>query len=122
MDSPIIYSLISKITWDVTLKKPVYLQLADSILEYIKEGKLAPGYKLPGSRILAGILKINRITANKAYQELETQGWLEFHIGKGTFVASLLPEVSPGTLKEKSVINPAVNSGFKINGLLYPIP
>ena len=100
MDSPIFKQILNDFELNRSLEKPVYLQLADHILSLIKTGKIQSGQKLPSSRQLADILNINRITVSKAYEELQTQGWLESFVGKGTFISSYLPEYKPETLQD----------------------
>lgn len=118
MGSPIFNALFSGIRLN-TSGKAIYLQLADSIQAFIRSGKLPAGYKLPASRELAVLLNINRLTISKAYQELELQGWLESHVGKGTFVASHLPELQPTPLKATSVKKTLLVSGFGVNTKPY---
>lgn len=98
MDSPITRQIISNLSFDRSAERSVYLQLADAILSLIRSGKLRSGQKLPGSRDLAALLKINRITAAKAYEELQMQGWLESAVGRGTFVSSHVADHHPETL------------------------
>jgi GntR family transcriptional regulator/MocR family aminotransferase len=76
----------------------VYLQITNSFINHIRQGKLRTGLKLPGSRELAAMLGINRMTAVAAYQELEAQGWIEMLPKKGTFVKAKLPVLSPRKL------------------------
>ena len=64
---------------------PVYIQVANAIIQHIHQGKFRKGLRLPGSRQLATLLKINRMTAVAAYQELDSQGWTETIPKKGTF-------------------------------------
>lgn len=76
----------------------VYLQIANLFIHHIRHGRFRKGMKLPGSRELAGILGINRMTVVAAYQELEAQGWIEMLPKKGTFVKAKLPLLSPKQL------------------------
>ncbi|WP_111428365.1 PLP-dependent aminotransferase family protein [Rhodobacteraceae bacterium DSL-40] len=71
---------------------PVFQAIADAIVRDITRGRLAPGARLPGTRRLARALSVHRNTVDAAYQELLTQGWLEAHPSRGTFVAGDLPE------------------------------
>ncbi|HYG18956.1 MAG TPA: PLP-dependent aminotransferase family protein [Ohtaekwangia sp.] len=71
---------------DKTSTIPVYLQIANAFIQKIHEGRFRKGLKLPGSREMAGLLKVNRMTAVAAYQELDAQGWIELIPRKGTFV------------------------------------
>jgi GntR family transcriptional regulator/MocR family aminotransferase len=73
--------------------KAIYLQIADAIIEAIKTGILNSGNALPGSRQLAGLLKVNRNTVIEALDVLIAEGWLITLERKGTFVADILPNV-----------------------------
>ncbi|MGK6350965.1 PLP-dependent aminotransferase family protein [Parapedobacter sp. DT-150] len=115
MDSPILHFLFSEITLRSQSGKAVYLQLAEATILLIKRGRIPPGARLPSSRELAGILRLNRLTITKAFQELEMQGWLESHRGKGTFVAVNLPESRPQRLREVQATRDAGRTaGFEI--------
>ncbi|MEJ2884764.1 aminotransferase class I/II-fold pyridoxal phosphate-dependent enzyme [Pedobacter sp. GR22-6] len=92
MDSPILWKLFEEIAIDPSTKRPIYLQIADGMLFLIQRGKLQAGQKLPGSRDLATILRLNRITIKKAFEELQAQGWLESKLGRGTFVSRHLTD------------------------------
>mgnify|MGYP000153256295 CR=1 FL=1 len=72
-------------------KQGLYLQLANQFIDLIKERKLIPNTKLPGSRILANLLNVHRKTVVACYEELLLQGWVESIPKKGTFVHSSLP-------------------------------
>ena len=55
----------------------IYLQLANQFIELIKDRKLPPETKLPGSRTLANLLQVHRKTIVACYDELLLQGWIE---------------------------------------------
>jgi GntR family transcriptional regulator/MocR family aminotransferase len=74
---------------------PVYLQIANSIIQEIKKGRIGPGAKLPGSRQMSEILEVHRKTLVKAYEELDAQGWITMLPSKGTFTSRELPEIHP---------------------------
>lgn len=67
---------------------PLYLQIKDHLKDRIERGTLAPGAKLPPTRKLAAALSVNRITIVNAYAELEAEGLVQSHVGRGTFVAA----------------------------------
>lgn len=119
MDSPILEQILRDITLDRHTDKAVYLQLAEIILSLIKAGTLHSGQKLPSSRVLGSFLDINRITASKAYEELQTQGWIESFVGKGTFVSSHLPENQPQILNKIQQFSFQKESGFMIEDKSY---
>ena len=68
-------------------ERPIYDQIASQIKEQILTGALAPGQALPSIRSLAKELKISVITTKRAYDELETAGFVVSVAGKGSFVA-----------------------------------
>ena len=119
MNSPIIKDIFSYIKLNPLDKRAIYLQLSDEILTLIKHGKLTTSQRLPSTRDLASILKINRITVAKAFEELMMQGWLESFVGRGTFVSSHIPELEPKKLQSKAVNKAQKNAGFVINEKQY---
>ena len=120
MDSPILTQALTGILLDFSAERAVYLQLADAVLALIRQGKLHSGQKLPGSRDLAALLQINRITVSRAYEELQMQGWLESAVGRGTFVSSHLADHTPEKLQRKTVAGASVRAGFVITAKDYP--
>ena len=66
---------------------PIYLQLIDMIKLQIISGQLQPGEKLPSVRALAAQLAINPNTIQRAYNELEGEGYIYSVPGKGSFAA-----------------------------------
>ena len=88
------------ITIDPSMPMPVYLQIANAFAQHIRHGHFRKGSKLPGSRELGKLLSVNRMTAVAAYDELESQGWIEKIPSKGTFVKVMLPVLSPASIME----------------------
>ena len=119
MGSPILAQLFGNIQLDHSADRAMYLQLADVMLSLIRNGKLRSGQKLPGSRDVAALLQINRITVSKAYDELQMQGWLESSVGRGTFVSSHIPEHAPKKLSDKPIFTPQQRAGFSIQPKSY---
>lgn len=68
-------------------KLPIYEQIVNSIKEEIINGSLEPNEKLPSIRSLAKDLNISVITTKRAYDELESQGFIETVGGKGCYVS-----------------------------------
>jgi GntR family transcriptional regulator/MocR family aminotransferase len=92
---------------------PVYLQISNSFIQHIVQGRLRKNLKLPGTRELASLLSINRMTAVAAYEELKSQGWIEMLPRKGTFVKAKLPLLSPKQLSiDVPEFRPPVQPGF----------
>lgn len=71
---------------------PVYLQIVHAIADAIRDGRISPAARLPGSRMLAAALGVHRNTILKVYAELTSEGWLEATSAKGTYVAADIPE------------------------------
>ena len=69
--------------------RPIYSQIADNFRRQIKNGILQHGDKLPSVRELASQLAINPNTIQRAYRELELEGWIASVTGKGSFVCAL---------------------------------
>lgn len=73
-----------EIQLDKNCDKPLYLQIADAIIQAVKSGKLSSGNALPGSRQLAGLFQVNRNTVIEALDVLIAEGWLITIDRKGT--------------------------------------
>ena len=70
-----------------TINQPIYEQISTQLKNQIIAGTLKPGEALPSIRALAKDLKISVITTKRAYEELESEGFLYTVAGKGSFVA-----------------------------------
>ena len=66
--------------------RPIYTQIGDNIRTQILQNILQPGDRLPSVRELASQLAINPNTIQRAYRELEMEGWIATVPGKGCFV------------------------------------
>ena len=66
---------------------PLGVQIVRGIRLAIANGKLLAGEQLPSARDLAAQLQVNFHTVRKAFGELQAEGLLEFHRGRGTFVS-----------------------------------
>ena len=69
--------------------RPIYSQIVDNFRNQIISGILLPGEKLPSVRELAGELTINPNTIQRAYRELEMDGWIASVPGKGSFICGV---------------------------------
>lgn len=72
---------------------PIYEQIKRQIVQAILNGELVSGETLPSLRFLAKELKVGVLTVNRAYTELESEGYLETIQGKGCFVAERSSEI-----------------------------
>ena len=76
---------------DPEADQPLFDQLRVQIIEGIRDGRLAPGTRLPTVRELAGEITLAVNTVARAYRELESAGVLETKGRYGTFVARADP-------------------------------
>lgn len=70
----------------VDTTKPLYIQIKETILQQIKDKKLAPGDKLLSEAQFQKEFQVSRITVRKAIDELVTEGYVTRLQGKGSFV------------------------------------
>ena len=66
---------------------PVWIQVKNRISYLVGSGKFKPGDRLPTVRSLAVKLDISYNTVNRAYMDLEREGYIQTRKGRGTFVA-----------------------------------
>ena len=64
----------------------VYVQIKEQIKAQIRSGKLAENEALPSLRKLAAEIRVSMVTVQKAYSELENEGYIASLHGKGYFV------------------------------------
>lgn len=72
--------------------KPIYEQIADQIKAMIIEGTLHTGEAIPSIRAMAKSLHISVLTVQKAYDSLQSDGFIETTAGKGCFVSAQNPD------------------------------
>ncbi|WP_400206994.1 GntR family transcriptional regulator [Candidatus Methanomassiliicoccus intestinalis] len=84
--------------------KPIYEQITAQIKSAIMNGELQPGDPLPSMRALAKTLHISVITTQRAYEDLQRDGFIDTMTGRGSFVAvqnkDLLQEEQLRTIEE----------------------
>ena len=79
--------------------QPIYEQITQQIKNAVLTGELRAGDALPSIRMLAKELRTSVITTKRAYEELESDGFIETVPGKGSFVANR----SAGLLREDAL-------------------
>lgn len=105
-----------------------YLQIAESLIDAIKSGRLPANANLPTSRALATSLQVSRDTIVRCYEHLKNLGWIESHGKIGMYVsdtASVLNSVEtpqPLNLRRLSqygaglLLDTGVDMGSKLTG------
>lgn len=72
--------------------RPFYQQIKDNIRHLVISKALKTNEKLPSVRELASKLAINPNTIQRAYRELENEGYIYTVSGKGSFVSEVIDE------------------------------
>jgi len=67
--------------------RPIYEQVKAGLRRLIISGAMKPGERLPSVRDLSSHLAINPNTVQRAYRDLEAEGFIYSFPGKGSFVA-----------------------------------
>jgi DNA-binding FadR family transcriptional regulator len=85
----------------------MFEEVAEQILQLIKDGLFQPGTRLPGERELAERFGVSRVTIREAEIALQARGWIKIKTGSGVYVLEgpaaakgALPEVSAFELTE----------------------
>ena len=68
--------------------RPIYEQVKDGLRRMMVTGVIREGEKLPSVRAMASTLAINPNTIQRAYESLESEGYVYSVPGKGSFAAS----------------------------------
>lgn len=69
--------------------KPIYEQITSQIKAMIMSGELKAGDPIPSMRALAKSIHVSVITVQKAYDDLQRDGFIETTVGRGSFVSAL---------------------------------
>lgn len=81
-------------TIDTRSRMPIYEQLTEKLKELIIREVMKEDEQLPSVRSLAQDLTINPNTIQKAYRELEREGYIYSIPGKGSFVSPVKNEIN----------------------------
>lgn len=107
---------------DYTDATPIYEQIVSKYKNLIVRGAIAPNEKMPSVRQLAMELSINPNTIQKAYAELERQGFVYTVKGRGNFAADnagLKEQKEKEILQElENVAKEAEESGVELSVLM----
>ncbi len=82
--------------------KPIYEQITSQIKAKIMSGELAAGQPIPSMRALAKAIHVSVITVQKAYEDLQRDGFIETTVGRGSFVSALNKDFMQEEQKRKA--------------------
>ncbi|EMO6445923.1 PLP-dependent aminotransferase family protein [Raoultella planticola] len=95
-------------------KVPHYQRIARQLKSAIEHGELAPGSRLPASRVYAQELGVSRATVENAWGELVAQGWLERRGQAGTFISERLSPLRGEPARRPTDIAPTAPQPFQL--------
>ena len=68
--------------------KPIYEQSTSQIKAMVMSGELQTGDPIPSMRSLAKSIQVSVITVQKAYEDLQRDGFIETTVGRGSFISA----------------------------------
>ena len=68
--------------------KPIYEQITTQVKAMIISGELKAGDAIPSMRALAKSIHVSVITVQRAYEELQRDGFIETTVGRGSFISA----------------------------------
>ena len=80
--------IIMEIIISNNANKPIYEQITSQIKAMIMSGELQEGDSIPSMRALAKSIHVSVITVQKAYEDLQRDGFIETTVGRGSFVSA----------------------------------
>lgn len=98
--------------------RPIYEQIKDCIRKLIISGVMPPNEKLESVRSLAIKLSINPNTIQRAYNELENEGYVYSIPGKGSFVCPAVRQDEEKIVNLKAKLK-EIASELKFMGVSY---
>ena len=84
----IVRAVLVEIIISSNTSKPIYEQITSQVKEMIMRGELQTGDPIPSMRSLAKSIHVSVITVQKAYEDLQRDGFIETTVGRGSFVAA----------------------------------
>lgn len=102
---------------DYRSSESLYIQIKENIKKLILTGSLAKDEMLPSVRSMASMLAINVNTVQRAYKELENEGYIYSVQGKGNFISGINDEIVKKSEEEireklKKLLKEAENLGI----------
>ena len=112
---------------DLKSRKAIYAQIIDNFKRLIITGVLQPEDKVPSVRDLAQAITVNPNTVQKAYRELEKQGYIYTVLGQGSFISPVpqgnnpSPEVEALYAQLKTIVQELLFRGQNITDITSAI-
>lgn len=108
---------------DYTSGLPVWMQVKNRLSYLIASGEYSAGDRLPTVRALAVDLDISYNTVNRAYMDLEREGYISTRKGRGTFVAKIdtdnIPVIDETvTMLADEMVRAGANAGMSDDAII----
>jgi GntR family transcriptional regulator / MocR family aminotransferase len=100
-------AILPCIPFDRASGVPFYRQIYEGYRRAIVSGLLRPGQRLPSTRALATELKISRLPAVIAYEQLLHEGYIDGKVGVGTYVNASIPDELAKPVLVRGPANPS---------------
>ena len=103
--------------------KPIYEQISTQIKALVMSGDLKTGDPIPSMRSLAKTIHVSVITVQKAYEDLQRDGFIETTVGRGSFISAqhreFIQEVQQKKIEEylRLAVETAQTSGIQLDQL-----
>ena len=78
----------------LTNNEPLQQQIHSQLVQWVSQGRLTPGIRLPATRKLSEMLGVSRNTVSAVFDQLRAEGFIESQVGRGNFIAADLPVMS----------------------------
>lgn len=104
--------LIIVILIDYKDRRPIYEQVIEKFQQMILCGALEPDSAMPSVRSLAMELSLNPNTIQRAYQELERQGYIYTLKGKGSFVSNSMKAADHKRKEIQEELEKSISNAF----------
>ena len=93
-------------------RRPIYEQVIEKFQQMILCGALEPDSPMPSVRNLAMELSLNPNTIQRAYQELERQGYIYTLKGKGSFISNSMKAADHKRKEIQDELEKCVSNAF----------
>lgn len=93
---------------------PLYLSVAERIVQLIQNDHAVPGDRLPSERALSTRLQVSRVTLRSALARLESEGWVSSAPARGWFVRGLQAPAARGGTEVLGFTDAALAAGLSV--------
>ncbi len=85
------------LSFELDRAMPLQQQIHAQLVQWIGQGRLFPGLRLPSTRKLSEALGVSRNTVTAVIEQLKAEGFVECQVGRGSFIAQDLPVMGLNT-------------------------